>query len=193
MRSALAVLLIAVGAALLLAGGISIGVGFPKVLQSQDPIASDIGWRFIWFGASVFAVGVAPLLFGIRIYPPLTARDLAGQKASDYRTWHFRPVGLMIFLLGLALFVVAANWAEQYVRGINAGRRSISGYLGGLLFFALMGFRKVRDFVFHTARVLDQVETAEDEAKEGLAGGRKKDEIANAGPSVGVDPADSSH
>jgi hypothetical protein len=82
-----------------------------------------------------------------------TAKELAQQKAGDYRTWHFRPVGLLLLILALAGFVALANWAEQYLPGINAGRRPLSGYVFGLLCLALLSFRKIRNLVFYTGEI----------------------------------------
>jgi uncharacterized membrane-anchored protein len=88
-----------------------------------------------------------------------TAKDLASQKANDYRTWHFRPVGLLLLVLALGGFVALANWAEQYIPGINTGRRPLSGYVFGLVCLALLSFRKVRNLVFYTAEIPKAKET----------------------------------
>lgn len=82
-----------------------------------------------------------------------TRKELASQKAGDYRTWHFRPAGLLILVVGLATYVAVASWAEQYVPGINSGRPSPSGFVFGLVCLALLSFRKVRSSIFYLGEI----------------------------------------
>jgi hypothetical protein len=63
-----ALLLFALGAFLLIVGGILVGVGLPGGLQAADTSASKLGWTFAFNGIVVFAAGIAALLLGIHLY-----------------------------------------------------------------------------------------------------------------------------
>ncbi len=106
------------------------------------------------FAGLAFGALIGPLTFisGFVVYVMRrpTTKELASQKSDDYRTWHFRPVGLLILAIGLVAFVALGNWAEQSIPGINSGRRPLSGYIFALVCLALLSFRKVRNLIFYT-------------------------------------------
>jgi hypothetical protein len=82
-----------------------------------------------------------------------TSNELASQKAGDYRTWHFRPAGLLILVIALVGFGALGSRAEQYVPGSNSGRRPISGYVFALVCIALLSMRTVRNLIFYTGQM----------------------------------------
>lgn len=113
----------------------------------------------IEFASAGAALGLilGPLTFisGLVVYALRrpTSKDLASQKAGDYRTWHFRPVGLLILVIAVAGFAAVGIWAEQYLPGINAGPRPVWGYVVGVVCLALLSIRQVRNLVFYTAEM----------------------------------------
>jgi hypothetical protein len=171
-KAGIALLLVASGAFLVIVGGIWMCVGLPVIVHPEGHVASEIAWYFTVFGGLGLAVGVALLTIGIELYPPLTTHELAKQSASDIRTWHFRPVGLVIILLVLLLVVMGDIWAEHLVPVLRmpGGWRRVSpfGYFFALLFCVLMGFRRVRDFCFYRIPARDQPQPEEGQKNDGL-------------------------
>lgn len=77
-----------------------------------------------------------------------TPSELAGQKADDYQTWHFRPAGLLILVVALAAFValvMLGNGAKQ--------SHSVYSFIFGLACVALLSIRKVRNWIFYTGGI----------------------------------------
>lgn len=124
-------------------------IGFFVLLGSMSGGTIELAWVGL---ALLVGVGPAFCLAGCVLYAlrPPTRQEIAAQKSWDCRTWHFRPAGLLIFVVLVGALVVIGNWAEQYIPGINSGRRPVSGYFFGLLCLSLLSFRRIRDFVFFT-------------------------------------------
>jgi hypothetical protein len=143
--------LIAFGAFFALVGGICSGVGLTGLAESDDQIGAQVSEGFLIVGVFVFGGGALLLFLGIRSerWRP-TAQELARQKDGDIRTLYFRPVGLLIFVIGLGGFIALGFWLNQFVPGIFAGRRSPLACIFALVMLALLSFRKVRNLVFYT-------------------------------------------
>jgi hypothetical protein len=133
--------------ALLLAGplifvlGIAI-VGLALTIDS-DGVAL-VGGVVMLLGLLVF-IGA----FFESAFRPPTAKQLARQKASDYQTWHIRPLGLLILVVLLGGGGALALWAETALSGPVSRRRPWSIYVVGLLFGVLLLFKRVRDLIFY--------------------------------------------
>jgi uncharacterized membrane-anchored protein len=158
--------------ALLIAGLMLTLLGFAILFGSMGGgIPIEAGFA----GLALIILGPLTVVGGLVAYALQrpTAKELASQKANDYRTWHFRPVGLLILVVALGGFVALANWAEQYIPSINSGRRPVSCYVFGLVCLALLSFRKVRNLVFYTGQI--------PEAKEADKAGGSSKRTATAG------------
>ncbi len=138
---------------LLVVGGLGLTtVGFAILLGAAGlrlPLeAAFLGFPLLILGPVLFLSGL--VVYALR---RPTARELAGQRLSDQRTWQFRPLGLAVLFVGVALVVLAGNWAEQYIPGIASGRRPLAGYAFALLWLGLLSFRRVRDLLFYTGEL----------------------------------------
>src|SRR5258708_5879354 len=69
-----------------------------------------VGLALLLLGPVVFAAG-----FVVDMLRRPTPQELARQKADDDRTWHIRPLGLLILVAGVGVCLVGGAWAGQYV------------------------------------------------------------------------------
>lgn len=110
--------------------------------------ASYVGFAMIILGPLTFVAGL--VVYALQAPTP---EQLAAQNPDNFQTWHFRPRGLLLLFLGLIGFIALGTWAEQYLPGINKGRRPLSGYIFAIVFMALLSIRKVRNWVLYTSKL----------------------------------------
>jgi hypothetical protein len=132
-------------------------VGLGLTLSGFAVLFGSIGgWVPIELGFVGLALGLAvgPLTFlgGLAAYALRrpTPTDLALQKPGDYRTWHFRPTGLLLLVVVVSGLVALGNWAESRRPGINSGQRPLTVYVFAIACVAALSVRNVRNVVFYT-------------------------------------------
>jgi hypothetical protein len=138
---------------LVIAGVLVTLLGFAILIGSLDgAISMETGFA----GFPMIILGPLTIVGGLMVHAfrRPTAQELASQKARDYRTWQFRPVGLVIFLTALGGFVALGLWIERYVPGFTKrsrpGGSSPAGFLFGLVIVSLLSFRRIRNTIFYT-------------------------------------------
>jgi hypothetical protein len=120
--------------------------GYLLFVPSRDDksLAAEIG-LFLLFGAGPVCCLNGLLLYALRAP---TERELS-PRIDDYSTRHFRPLGLVAFLVWAGVVLGLKSWAETYRPPRGDVGSGLLLYAFGVLVVMPLCFRRVRDLFFY--------------------------------------------